>query len=277
MKHRRPAELIAVFVVISLQNRGVSFSLAPTVGRRGRRIETKSRNTRHGCGRCSPVNFALKEPENSQFGRQAYWNDFYAKEANFSWYAGWEELGPFIREFVGPDHHVLLPGVGNDAMLADMYQDGYVRLTAMDYAPEGILRCREMLGDENVASPTNANGVNLVVADARDLSEVFENETFDAVIEKGTLDAIYLSGGRNKTLASENLNLAISELGRSLKPGGIWISLAAVVDDEIQKSFDSVEASWLSLVRQGDLFVTQDGYTSNNVDGSLLIWRKPLL
>lgn len=41
---------------------------------------------------------------------------------------------------------MLIPGVGNDAAVVDMFDDGYLDLTAMDYAPEGIERCRELLG-----------------------------------------------------------------------------------------------------------------------------------
>lgn len=216
------------------------------------------------------------DPEGSQFGRQDYWNQIYEKQSNFSWYACWDDLEPFVREFVNPEDAVLLPGVGNDAMLVDMFDDGYRHLTAMDYAPEGISRCREMLGKSRIREKDKGEeGVDLLVADARDLRGVFEDQSFDAVIEKGTLDAIFLSGGQNKTLADQNLNLAISELGRCVKAGGLWISVAAVVDDQIQASFD-LRPEWDCLVKKGNLFVTKDGYTSNNVDGSLLVWRRRL-
>lgn len=229
-----------------------------------------------------PSNF-FAEPDNTQssFGRRDYWNQFYKNQSDshFSWYAGWEDLQPFIQEFVSVSHKVLLPGVGNDAMLADMYDAGYTQLTAMDYSSEGIARCREMLGDscQRLSSPTDQEGsqegVILIVADARDLGNVFEPYSFDAIIEKGTLDAIFLSGGSNKTLSQQNLNLAISELGRCIKPGGIWISVAAVVDQQIQSLFDS-RPEWNCLVQRDQLFVTEDGYTSNNIDGSLLVWQK---
>jgi SAM-dependent methyltransferase len=230
------------------------------------------------------------QPDNSQFGRQDYWNQFYQEQAQFSWYAGWDDLQPFVQEFVAMEDSILIPGVGNDAqLLVDMYQAGYTQLTAMDYASEGIARCRDMLQearilppqqekssskDENTKRKDSDQGVSLLVADARDLGNVFQDHSFHSILEKGTLDAIFLSGGQNKTLALENLNLAISELGRCLKPGGIWISIAAVVDAQIQSSMDSLFPEWEFLVRRNELFVTKDGYTSNNIDGSLLVWRK---
>jgi SAM-dependent methyltransferase len=226
------------------------------------------------------------DPENSTFGRQDYWNQVYEKQSNFSWYAGWEELQPFVDEFLGDhqkkDARVLIPGVGNDATLVDMYDDGYLYLTAMDYAPEGIERSREMLGESRIrkdmddgSTSSTSTGVDLVVADARDLREVFDDHVFDAVIEKGTLHTIFLSGGQDKGKAVENLNMAISELGRCIKPGGIWISIAAVVVDQIQASFDARDDDWDCLVEKESLYVTEDGYTSNNIeDGTLLVWRK---
>mmetsp|Transcript_31058 Transcript_31058/g.47379 ORF Transcript_31058/g.47379 Transcript_31058/m.47379 type:complete len:290 (+) Transcript_31058:122-991(+) len=223
------------------------------------------------------------DPTDSNFGRKDYWNSLYEKESNFSWYAGWDELEPFVTEFVPSlnNPRMLLPGVGNDQMLVDMVQYGYTNLTAMDYAPEGIERCRDMLMQSN-----NNNEVQLVVADARNLQGVFENdeEYFDAVFEKGTLDAIYLSGGKNKTLAAQNLQLALTELSRCVRKGGIWISVAGVVDKEIYNAMnamtmtnppqDDKQSMWTCLVGHGSIHTTDDGYTSNNIDGSLLVWKK---
>jgi hypothetical protein len=220
---------------------------------------------------------SFADPSDSQFGRHDYWNKVYQQEANFSWYAGFEDLEPFLEEFLGSkESHVLLPGVGNDgAILVGMYDAGYVHLSAMDYAAEGIERCREMLGtDRLIQDERNSSsvGVDLVVADARTLQGVFDTHSFDAVFEKGTLDAIYLSGGRDKEMCNRFLNMAISELARTLKPGGVWISLAAVVVDQIQDSFQ--ERDWEPLVLKDDFYATVDGYTSNNIDGTLLVWKK---
>jgi hypothetical protein len=229
---------------------------------------------RHDLARSALLS-SFADPSNSQFGRQDYWNRVYQQEANFSWYAGFKELEPFLEEFLGSkDSHVLLPGVGNDgATLVGMYDAGYVHLSAMDYAAEGIERCREMLGTNRLIqddrNSSSSGGVDLVVADARTLQGVFDTHS---VFEKGTLDAIYLSGGRDKEMCNRYLNMAISELARTLKPGGVWISLAAVVVDQIQDSFQ--ERDWIALVLKDDFYATVDGYTSNNIDGTLLVWKK---
>eukprot|EP00980_Cylindrotheca_fusiformis_P004377 scaffold925_cov129-Cylindrotheca_fusiformis.AAC.30 len=215
----------------------------------------------------------LSEPSDSKLGRQDYWNAVYKEEASFSWYAGWDDIQPFCADFFEKDSRVLLPGVGNDATVADMFNGGYIHLTAMDYAPEGIERCREMLGESRVKTESQSTGVELLVADARDLTNIFEDHLFDAILEKGTLDAIFLSGGKDKKEAQKNLSMAISELGRCVKPGGIFFSITAVAVDQVQTTFNGME-EWDCLVDKDSLYVTEDGYASNNIDANLLVFRK---
>lgn len=267
---------VILLLLISLSN--ISHSFAPIL------LERREVATASTIIRSSSI---PADPTDSNFGRQDYWNGLYEKESNFSWYAGWDELKPFVTEFVPSfESSLLIPGVGNDKVLVDMYQYGYSNLTAMDYAPEGIERCRDMLLLRTAGDGGDAHSVQLVVADARNLQGVFDDASFDAVMEKGTLDAIYLSGGKNKTLAADNLLLAINELTRCVKPGGIWISIAGVVNQQIhqamnqmiltknQEDGDNDLPMWTSLVGDGELYTTQDGYTSNNIDGSLLVWKK---
>ena len=223
----------------------------------------------------------LDDPTSSTFGRQDYWNSLYGKEANFSWYAGWEDLEPFLDDFMkSKDDHILVPGVGNDATIVGMYDAGYSYLTAMDYAPEGIERCRDMLGPERLLHGTPADiretGVDLVVADARKLQAVFDNDSFDAILEKGTLDAIFLSGGKDKSKCHQYLEMSIEELSRTVKHGGVWISVTAVAVDQIQDCFlsDQYKDHWDPIVLKDDFYTTEDGYTSNNIDGSFLVFKK---
>ena len=203
-------------------------------------------------------------------------------ESNYSWYAGWSDLQPFVDEFLSANAQprnstrVLVPGVGNDATIVDMHDYGYSRITAMDYAPEGIERCREMLGGERLREPqsdVDGVGVRLVVADARDLKGVFGEGSFDAVFEKGTLDAIFLSGGSDKELACKNMEMAISEMTNCVRPGGVWISVAAVVVDQIEASFKG-RNDWEYIVEKDCLYMTEDGFTSNNIDGTLMVWKR---
>lgn len=207
---------------------------------------------------------SLPEPTDSNFGRRDYWNKLYENQDSFSWYSGWEELEPFVRELIPNEFaHVLIPGIGNDKSIVDMFDAGYQNITAFDYAEAGVECARKLLGI------TRLRTVEVLVADARDLP--FEDDSFDAIFEKGTLDAIYLSGGRDKELAAKHLEMAVSEMARMLVEGGVVVSITAACVDAVQSSFESNE--W-KQIQDGSLYITDDGFASNNVDGTLLAWKR---
>jgi hypothetical protein len=70
--------------------------------------------------------------------------------------------------------------------------------------------------------------------------------------------------------------MAVSELARVLKSGGIVFSINAACTNAIQKAFDESNMTcdiWEQL-RDGNTYMTDDGYTSNNVDATILVWKK---
>lgn len=215
----------------------------------------------------------FSEPSDSNFGRQEYWNDVYETQGGeFSWYSGWNEIEPFVEELIpNRSSHVLIPGMGNDGAIVDMYDSGYHNLTAFDYAEAGVECAQCLMGDKRIRNDSNENGVTLLVADARNLP--FENNEFDAVLDKGTLDAIYLSGGRDKELAARHLAMAVKELERVVETGGIMVSISAACVDAVQAAFDASNDGW-EQIRDGSPYITDDGFASDNVDGTLLAWKR---
>lgn len=217
----------------------------------------------------------LEEPDNT-FGRMTYWDQSYKNDTDtnstFSWYCGWEdELEPFFSELVPPERNprVLIPGIGNDACIRDMFDSGYRRLSAFDYAPEGVECARIMFGPRRLQLMDD-----LRVADARFLP--YDDSSFHAALDKGTLDSIYLSGGKDKALAKKHLAMAVSELARVVKKGGVVFSVTAACVGAVQQAFDEhseANGSWKQL-RDGSFCTTEDGYTSNNIDATMLVWER---
>lgn len=240
----------------------------------------------------------LEEPDN-QFGRMTYWDESYRNSltentnnndthddndnghnANnnngtetFSWYCTWQdELQPFFTELIPLENNpsILVPGIGNDACIREMFDWGYHHLTAFDYAPEGVECAKRMFGRERLELMDD-----LRVADARFLP--YENAAYDAVFDKGTFDSIYLSGGKDKELARKHLGMAIEELARVVKVGGIVFSVTAACVDAVQLSFDECNermGCW-KQIRDGSFYMTEeDGYSSNNVDATMLVWER---
>mmetsp|Transcript_8275 Transcript_8275/g.17522 ORF Transcript_8275/g.17522 Transcript_8275/m.17522 type:complete len:240 (-) Transcript_8275:204-923(-) len=193
----------------------------------------------------------------SQFGTKQYWEDMYAGMGDFpsdeySWYYGWDSIKPhFVEATPDKGSKILVPGVGNDSMLLDLYGSGYKDLTAFDYSPNAIERQEELLTYDTGA----ARDVKLSVEDARELPRGW-TASFDAILEKGALDAVYLSG-------DGNVERAATEFGRVLRKGGICVSISGVVPEELRREtlFPKEEWEWL-----------RDG--SEDLKAGCFVWKK---
>lgn len=164
----------------------------------------------------------------SQFGTKEYWDELYLGRGDFpsdeySWYFGWEGYSKYFKEYI-PDKssRVLIPGIGNDPILLDLLQNGYDQLTATDYSDHAIERQLDLISYQY-----SDDAAELRPMDARQMDPAW-TDRFDAVIEKGCLDAIYLSG-------DGNLELTVEELERVVRPGGILLSISGVVPAGLRK------------------------------------------
>lgn len=177
----------------------------------------------------------------SQFGTKSYWDLMYAGGGEFqsdeySWYYGLEVIKPYLDEFVGATTKeeksrlsILVPGCGNDPLLIDLYKNGYTSLFGFDYSAEAIERQRDLV--EYLPSEA-VDAIDLRAADARKLPDEWTKK-FDVILEKGALDAIYLSG-------DGNFERSVQELGRVLKPNGLCFSITGVVPEEVRlQGFDA--------------------------------------
>lgn len=168
----------------------------------------------------------------SLFGTREYWDDLYQGRGDFpadeyQWYFGWENYGKHFRQYVpNKDSVIMIPGIGNDPVILDLLQSRYSKLVATDYSEHAIERQHDLLSYEGQLSLEN---VELLQMDARKMPLDWENK-FDAILEKGALDAIYLSG-------DGNLELTVKEFERTLKPGGILVSVSGVVPADLRREF----------------------------------------
>ncbi|KAL7512512.1 hypothetical protein ACHAXN_009472 [Cyclotella atomus] len=174
--------------------------------------------------------------------------DFSSEE--YSWYYGFEVIQPYLEKYTRPsdgnvasndkaEFNILIPGCGNDPLLLDMYNAGYRKLTGFDYSQGAIDRQFDLLNYFiQTSSGSDVSSVELRVEDARSLPQEW-NERFDVIIEKGALDAIYLSG-------DGNFEKSVKELTRVLKRGGICISCSGVVPADLRREgFCMEDWEWL--------------------------------
>jgi len=181
----------------------------------------------------------------SVFGTKDYWDDVYLGRGDFpadcyTWYYGWEVLGRIIEEFAPKTTkpRILIPGIGNDSILLDLYKAGYRNLVGQDYSEHAVERQIDLLsyegiprnlGEANPGDVDNGQFVQILQGDVTNLPPSWSDDQFDVILEKGLLDAVYLSGDGNVEAAVQNLQ-------RVLRRGGLVISVSGVVPRDLRKS-----------------------------------------
>ncbi|KAI7848851.1 S-adenosyl-L-methionine-dependent methyltransferase [Circinella umbellata] len=149
-----------------------------------------------------------------------YWEERYQNEntdTTFDWFKTYDELKPSLREQI-PDKNasILMLGCGNSTLGEDMYKDGYKNITNIDYSKTVIDNMKERCID--------MPEMKWLEMDIRDLK--FDNESFDVVIDKGTMDALMCDRGDvwdpSEELIAE-VKGEVDEVVRVTKVGGSFL------------------------------------------------------
>ena len=174
----------------------------------------------------------------------------------YSWYCGWDELQPFWSMLV-PDKssRVVVAGVGNDPTPVGMYDSGYTNLLAYDYSESGVDRARELFG--------RREDVELITADAADLP--LDMSSVDATLDKGTLDAIYIT-------SKETFRNSVKEMGRVTTSGGAVVTISRVIPPE--ELLDAFDNQLWENVNDGSLAFAPDGEATMDLGAELYSWRR---
>ncbi|XP_050372199.1 uncharacterized protein LOC126790106 [Argentina anserina] len=151
------------------------------------------------------------QQQQQAYGEPWYWDNRYANESGpFDWYQKYQSLAPIINLYV-PRHLrcVLVVGCGNSAFSEGMADDGYEDVVSIDISSVVI----QAMQDKH----SNRHDLKYLEMDVRDMN-AFETASFDAVIDKGTLDSL-LCGSNSQQNAARMLN----EVWRVLKDKGVYI------------------------------------------------------
>lgn len=124
----------------------------------------------------------------SEFHKKEYWDSFFQKRGkkSFEWYGEFRDFKQYFQEEVTNKQQVqvLNIGCGNSELSAQLYDAGYANLTNVDFS-EVVIR-------EMISKNQKRKQMKWLVMDMLNMS--FENESFDVVIDKGALDALYSEG-----------------------------------------------------------------------------------
>ncbi|CAG0898057.1 unnamed protein product [Darwinula stevensoni] len=157
--------------------------------------------------------------ENCKYFDVGYWNSRYEAEASYEWLVDYQTLKEHLNGLMSRDGNILVLGCGNSSLSEDLYNDGYKRITNVDYSPVVI----ESMRSRSAA----ASSMAWLVGDVRDLD--FRPSEFDTVLEKATLDSLLVRETDPWHLSAEASSLlhrVLHKVSEILRPGGRLISVS---------------------------------------------------
>ncbi|NP_001084718.1 eEF1A lysine and N-terminal methyltransferase [Xenopus laevis] len=183
----------------------------------------------------------LLPKSSKEFAAPEYWEQFFRRrgERAFEWYGGYLELCGLLHKYIKPRDKVFVVGCGNSELSEQLYDAGCQNLTNIDVSEVVI---RQM----NERNSNRRPNMTFQVMDATQTT--FDDSCFQAVLDKGTLDAIMTDTDKGTLETADKL---MSEIGRVLTCGGrfLCVSLAqAHVLEKLVRHFS--QGGWMVRVHQ---------------------------
>uniref|UniRef100_A0A7S3K5J8 Methyltransferase type 11 domain-containing protein n=1 Tax=Aureoumbra lagunensis TaxID=44058 RepID=A0A7S3K5J8_9STRA len=167
----------------------------------------------------------------AQYGKASYWDDRYNKDPEaFDWYQRYSGLSEIMSKYIKRDDAILMAGCGNSRMTEDMIEDGYTSITNIDVSRVVIDQMKEKYKDKKdtfIYQIMNVCGLE------------FPDESFDAIIAKGVMDAILCGEG-----STANVAKMCMEASRVLKPNGVLFIVSYGFPDNRLQYLDNEDYSW---------------------------------
>ncbi|KAK3120303.1 hypothetical protein QOZ80_9AG0685390 [Eleusine coracana subsp. coracana] len=179
-------------------------------------------------------------PTASAYLDPTYWDERFGKEEHYEWFKDFSHFRHLLAPLLSPSLSVLEVGCGNSRLGEELLREGVAGgITCVDLSPVAVQRMRDRLVEQGT------HGVEVVVADMLDLP--FEHESFDLVIEKGTMDVLFVDSGDpwnpNPTTV-DNVMKMLEGIHRVLKPEGVFISITFGQPHFRRRFFEAPGFTW---------------------------------
>ena len=158
------------------------------------------------------------------YSSKDYWESRYQEVGGFhEWYFSYDNLQPLLVNHISADDSVLEIGCGDSPLLTGMLASGHIgKLHAIDFSKSII---EKVVEDQSKVAPLSA-GITYLEMDARSL--IYDEETWDRVIDKGTMDAMLC----DKVTGFANGRALMSEACRVLrKASGTVVFISHIQPD----------------------------------------------
>ena len=164
------------------------------------------------------------------YGKRDYWDDRYTKDPEpFDWYQRYSGIKDLISQYVNKGDSILQAGCGNSRLSEDMCDDGYQNITNIDISNVVIGQMVDKNREKNSMTWQQMNVTALE----------FPDESFDAIIDKGTLDSILCGEG-----STANTAKYCTEASRVLKPKGVFFIVSYGIPDNRMQYLENEDYSW---------------------------------
>lgn len=200
----------------------------------------------------------------------SYWDERFANEEHYEWFKDYSHFRHLIQQHINPNFSVLELGCGNSQLCEELYKEGITEMTCIDISSVAVEKMQKRLLTKGYKD------IKVLQADMLDLS--FTDESFDVVIEKGTMDVLFVDSGDPWNPRPETVNKVMAMLQgvhRVLKPNGIFISITFGQPHFRRPLFDAPEFTWsiewstfgdgfhyfFYILRKGQRSLQTDGYT----------------
>jgi len=188
--------------------------------------------------------------DNSVYKTREYWEERYAKDKGiYEWFKGYEHVRNIVNNHTKEADLILNVGCGNSEFSVRMYEDGYQSITNIDFSDT-------VINDMTHKFSSSHPNMSWKCMDA--LCMDFANQSFDVVIEKGTIDALLCAQSSAWTVPDDiakDVHRMCSEISRVLKPNGVFISITFAQPHFRKLLIDNDEFNWdLQVLTIGDFF-----------------------
>ncbi len=157
----------------------------------------------------SPNHFQLKE----------YWDRFFTRRSSaFEWYGDYTNHCHILHKYIKPSNRILVVGCGNSKLSEGLYDAGFHAIDNVDISDVVI---KKMAARNRQKRPE-------MTFSKMDLLHIgYEDRSYDCVIDKGTLDAIFSHAEVSNVLRVRRI---FQEIERVLKVAGRYLCVTLAQD-----------------------------------------------
>ncbi|KAG9440889.1 hypothetical protein H6P81_021054 [Aristolochia fimbriata] len=175
----------------------------------------------------------------SEYLNPHYWDKRFSAEEHYEWFKDYSHFRNLIMDHLNPHDSVLELGCGNSQLSEELYRDGVVDITCIDLSAVAVEKMRARLLENG------CKDIKVLQADMLELP--FGNDSFDVVIEKGTMDVLFVDSGDPWNPKPETVRKVMTMLegvDRVLKPHGTFISITFGQPHFRRPFFEAPQFTW---------------------------------